>query len=499
MQPDCTRAAPGLHSPIATVGGAVFHDLREGRLPIMTSVPFLARRLAAGATVGVLSTMLAAVPAHAEAVSARYIVVLKDGAAAAAASIDSVGVVAERYESIPAFTATMTGAQARRLAADPHVALVEPDRKIGIDATQTNPGWGLDRIDQRSGSLSHTFTPTDDGSSVHAYVIDTGIRITHKQFGGRASYGYDYVDGDRTAGDCNGHGTHVAGTIGGSTYGVAKKAKLVAVRVLDCDGQGWISDIIKGVDWVTRHAIRPAVANMSLGGDPSPALNRAVAASIKSGVTYSVAAGNSAENAVNESPANLGSAITVGATDWFDERASFSNYGSLVDIFAPGVYVTSAWYSSNTATKAESGTSMASPHVAGAAALVLDAHPKWSPAAVRDYLVDHSTKGTLTGIGPGSPNRLLYTVAPPARAAIRTASLKTGKSGRAYKAQLALKASRQGTWKVVGGKLPKGLRLSSSGVISGKPRGAAVRRVTVGFTDYVPRSVTRTLTIRVRR
>jgi subtilisin family serine protease len=467
----------------------------------MTAVPSRARRLAAGATLGVLSTMLAAVPAHAEAEDAgRYVVVLKDSAPAGVASAESmlgVGVTA-RYESIPGFTATMTAARARQLAVNPAVALVEPDRRIGVDGTQTGPAWGLDRIDQRSDRLSDTFTPTDDGSSVHAYVIDTGIRITHRQFGGRASYGFDYVGDDKTASDCNGHGTHVAGTIGGSTYGVAKKAKLVAVRVLDCDGQGYISDIIEGVDWVTRHAVKPAVANMSLGGDPSPALNRAVAASIRSGVTYTVAAGNSAENAANQSPANLASAITVGASDWDDERASFSNYGSLVDLFAPGQYVTSAWNTGNTATNVESGTSMASPHVAGAAALILDAHPAWSPAAVRKYLVDHSTKGALSGIGAGSPNRLLHTVAPPARPAIRTATLKTGKVGRVYKAQLSLTANRRGTWKVVGGGLPRGLRLSTSGVISGKPSGTVVRRVTVRFTDYVPRSVTRTLTIHIK-
>jgi subtilisin family serine protease len=469
----------------------------------MTSVPSRARRVAAGATLGLLSTMLAAVPAHAgaEGAAGRFIVVLKDRAPAGVASAESVlgGDVTARFESIPGFTATMTTAQARQLAANPAVALVEQDRKIGIDATQTGADWGLDRIDQRSGRLSDTFTPTDDGSSVHAYVIDTGIRITHKQFGGRASYGYDYVGNDKTASDCNGHGTHVAGTIGGSTYGVAKKAKLVAVRVLDCAGEGYISDIIEGVDWVTRHAIKPAVANMSLGGDPSPALNRAVAASIRSGITYTVAAGNSAENAANHSPANLASAITVGASDWDDERAYFSNYGSLVDLFAPGDYITSAWNTSNTATNVESGTSMAAPHVAGAAALILDAHPAWSPAAVRTYLVGHSTKGKLTSIGSGSPNRLLYTVAPPAKPAIRTARLKNGRAGRAYKATLALSAKLRGTWKLAGGKLPKGLRLSTSGVISGRPHGVATRRITVRFTDYVPRSVTRKITIRIKR
>jgi subtilisin family serine protease len=446
----------------------------------MTSVPSYARRLIAGATVGALATVLAAVPAQAiDPVSGRYIVLLEDSTPAGIAT--AAGLVTEgvtqRYESIPGFAATLTGAEARRLAADPQVAVVEPDRKIGIDATQAGADWGLDRIDQHSDNLNDKFTPTDDGSSVHAYVIDTGIRIS----------------------DCNGHGTHVAGTIGGSTYGVAKKAKLVAVRVLDCDGEGWISDIIKGVDWVTRHAVKPAVANMSLGGDPSPALNRAVAASIRSGITYAVAAGNEHENAANQSPANLASAITVGASDWNDQRAYFSNYGKLVDIFAPGEEITSAWNSSNTATAVESGTSMASPHVAGAAALILDAHPKWSPAAVRAYLVAHSTKGALTSIGSGSPNRLLYTVRPPARPVIRTATLRTGKVGHGYRMQLALSAGRRGTWRIVGGRLPSGLRLSSTGLLTGTPRGTVVRKVTVRFTDYVPHSVARTLIVRVVR
>ena len=476
----------------------------------MPSVPSWGRRLAATVTLGLVSTLVAAVPARAEgvvvgadsanAVTGRYIVVLKDDRAGAASAEGLAGdSVTEAYGSIPAFTADLTAQEARRLAADPAMQLVEQDRKISIAGTQRDPDWGLDRIDQRSGRPSDTYTPTDDGSSVHAYVIDTGIRITHTQFRGRASYGYDFVGNDRNAGDCNGHGTHVAGTIGGSTYGVAKRVKLVAVRVLDCHGEGYISDIIKGVDWVTRHAVKPAVANMSLGGDTDPALDRAVAKSISSGVTYAVAAGNDGVNVRYQSPADVPSAITVGATDSLDRRATFSNYGSLVDIFAPGVGVMSAWRTSNTATAIASGTSMASPHVAGAAALMLDAHPTWSPARVRDYLVAHATTGRVTNRGTGSPNRLLYTVAPPAKPVIRTAKLKTGKVGRAYRAQLSLTRSRRGTWHVVSGKLPRGLRLSSSGVLSGTPRAKAVRTITIRFTDYVPRTVTRKLTITISR
>jgi subtilisin family serine protease len=465
----------------------------------MPSVPYRVRRLAAAAALGLLSTVVTVIPAQAS-VSGRYIVVLKPGRARAA-SVEGLaeGTVTKRYESISAFAATLTADSARRLAADPGVELVEPDRRVSITGTQRNPVWGLDRIDQRSRGLSGKFTPTDDGSSVQAYVIDTGVRISHRQLRGRASYGYDFVKNRRTASDCNGHGTHVAGTIAGSTYGVAKRAKIVAVRVLDCDGWGWMSDIIDGVDWVTKHAIRPAVANMSLGGDTDPALDRAVARSIASGVTYTVAAGNDNVNASGQSPADVPSAITVGATDSFDRRASFSNYGKLVDLFAPGVAITSASRASDTGTAVYSGTSMAAPHVAGAAALVLDAHPRWSPARVRDYLVAHATTGRVTNRGSGSPNRLLYTVAPPSGPRIATARLRSGTVRRPYRVQLAAGNHRRGTWRVVTGRLPRGLRLSTSGVLSGIPRGATTRRITVRFTDYVPQRVTRTFTVRVTR
>jgi subtilisin family serine protease len=464
-------------------------------------IPSRARRAAAVAALGLASTVVPPLPAHADdAVAARYIVLLKPGRAGTASAYGlAEATVTKRYASISGFAATMTARAARQLAADPDVQLVEPDRRIGVTATQRNPDWGLDRIDQRRRTPSGTFTPTDDGSSVHAYVIDTGVRISHRQFRGRASYGYDFVGRDRTAGDCNGHGTHVAGTIGGATSGVAKRVRIVAVRVLDCDGRGWMSDIMDGVDWVTRHAIRPAVANMSLGGDNDPALDQAVARSIASGVTYTVAAGNDSVNAARQSPADVASAITVGATDVFDRRASFSNYGRLVDLFAPGVDITSAWRSSDTATAVESGTSMAAPHVAGAAALVLDAHPGWSPARVRDYLVAHATTGRVTNPGSGSPNRLLYTVAPPARPVIATGRLRTGTVGRRYHVQLSLRHSRRGWWRVTSGRLPRGLRLSASGVLSGSPRAAAVRRITIRFTDYVPQAVTRTFRLRVTR
>jgi subtilisin family serine protease len=245
---------------------------------------------------------------------------------------------------------------------------------------------------------------------VTAYVIDTGIRFSHSQFNGRATSGFDAVDGG-SADDCNGHGTHVAGTIGGSTYGVAKGVTLVAVRVLSCSGSGTTSGVISGVNWVTSNhqAGRPAVANMSLGGGVSTALDTAVRNSIADGVTYAIAAGNSNANACNASPARVSTALTIGATDSSDRRASFSNFGTCVDWFAPGVSITSAWWTSNTATNTISGTSMATPHTAGVAALYLQTSPTASPATVRSALVANATAGVVVNRGNGSPNALLFT------------------------------------------------------------------------------------------
>jgi subtilisin family serine protease len=244
---------------------------------------------------------------------------------------------------------------------------------------------------------------------VTAYIIDTGIRLSHEQFGGRAVSGFDAVDGG-SADDCNGHGTHVAGTVGGTTYGVAKSVRLVAVRVLGCNGSGSTSGVIAGIDWVTgNHATgAPAVANMSLGGGASTALDNAVNASINDGVTYAIAAGNSNANACNTSPARVPNAITVGATTSSDARSSFSNYGTCLDVFAPGSSITSAWHTSNSATNTISGTSMAAPHVAGVAALALGAVPSDTPAAVRTKIVNSATQGVVGNPGSGSPNLLLY-------------------------------------------------------------------------------------------
>jgi subtilisin family serine protease len=315
--------------------------------------------------------------------------------------------------AVRGFAATLSPSAVAQLRTDPNVAYIEADSTVTVTATQTNPPWGLDRIDQRNRPLSRSYTYNTTGSGVTSYIIDTGIRASHQQFGGRAVSGYTAINDGRGTTDCNGHGTHVAGTVGGSTYGVAKGTRLVAVRVLSCTGSGSNSGVIAGVDWVTgnHQAGRPATANMSLGGGASTALDSAVSRSISDGVTYVVAAGNSNANACNSSPARVRAAITVGSTTSSDARSSFSNVGSCVDLFAPGSSILSAWYTSNTATNTISGTSMASPHVAGAAARYLQSNTSASPATVSNAIVSNATTGVVSNPGSGSPNRLLY-VAP---------------------------------------------------------------------------------------
>ena len=346
----------------------------------------------------------------ADAVPGSYIVVLKNGTVttkSAGLARTYGGKVKQTFGTVVnGFEATISEASAKRLAADPSVAYVEQNQKVSLFATQANATWGLDRIDQRARPLSTTYTYSTTASNVTAYIIDTGILYSHSDFGGRASFGYDAVGSGGV--DCNGHGTHVAGTVGGNTYGVAKAVKLVGVRVLSCSGSGTTAGVIAGVNWVTNNARKPAVANMSLGGGVSTTLDNAVASSISSGVTYALAAGNSTANACNSSPARVASAITVGATTSTDAKASYSNYGTCLDIFAPGSSITSDWYTSTTATNTISGTSMASPHVAGAAALVLATNTTFTPAQVRDRLVSNSTPNVVTSPGTGSPNRLLF-------------------------------------------------------------------------------------------
>lgn len=306
------------------------------------------------------------------------------------------------------FAVEMTPEDAEALSLDFRVKFVEEDGTVTADVTQSNPPWGLDRIDQRNRPLSATYTYNFTGSGVRAYVIDTGIRTTHTQFGGRASNVFDAFGG--SGADCNGHGTHVAGTIGGSTYGVAKSSLPRGVRVLDCNGSGSNSGVIAGVDWVRTNFIAPAVANMSLGGGASSALDTAVNNLSNAGVPIAVAAGNSNTNACNSSPARAANAITVGSTTTTDARSSFSNFGTCLDLFAPGSGILSSWFSSDTATATLSGTSMASPHVAGVAALYKQANPGASATTVRNAIVNGATTNVVTNAGTGSPNRLLYSL-----------------------------------------------------------------------------------------
>ena len=359
------------------------------------------------------------------AIEGRYIVVFeKDTPPAAQQSArqrarDRGATIHHRYsQALEGFAASLPPRALDRLRDEPRVSYIEADQRVRVVDTQSPATWGLDRIDQRNLPLSNSYTYNATGSGVKAYIIDTGIRKSHTEFGGRAIDGTDRVDGSLPTADCNGHGTHVAGTVGGTTYGVAKQATLVAVRVLDCNGSGTTSGVIAGVDLVTsNHAAgQPATANMSLGGSASTSLDNAVNNSINDGVTYAIAAGNSNANACNYSPARVAAAITVGSTTSSDARSSFSNYGTCLDLFAPGSSITSAWHTSDTVTNTISGTSMATPHVAGVAALYLQGNPSAAPSTVRDAIVGSATSGVLTGVGSGSPNLLLYsllTAAPP--------------------------------------------------------------------------------------
>ncbi|MCN9240202.1 S8 family peptidase [Streptomyces sp. RY43-2] len=348
------------------------------------------------------------------AVSGSYIVTLKgepkDPAATGRDLAETYGArISHTYGKVlNGFSVRVGPQQARRLAADPRVASVVQDTTVRLDHVQMAPPWNLDRVDQPRLPLNHGYAwPEPGGAKVTAYVIDTGIRITHKDFGGRAAYGWDFVDNDRTAADGNGHGTHVAGTIAGTTYGIAKQAKVVAVRVLDDKGAGTTAQVIAGIDWVTRHAKKPAVANLSLGGPANAQLDAAVRNSIASGVTYGVAAGNDALPASRYSPARVDQAITVGAADRKDARARFSNWGPAVDLFAPGAAIVSDSSRSDTSTATASGTSMATPHATGAAALYLAAHPGATPAQVRGALVRQAATVKIAGAGAGSPDKLL--------------------------------------------------------------------------------------------
>jgi subtilisin family serine protease len=392
-------------------------QIEEPPVQIRRTMAAAAIAALAAAGIGVTAGPAAAAPSTG-APTASYIVTLAPGSVPAPVARLVTGLggrVTHQYSSaLTGFAVTLPAAAAQQLSALPGVVSVETDLPLTLDTTQFAATWGLDRSDQRVLPLSNSYSYNATGAGVTAYVIDTGIEFAHTDFGGRATSGYDAVDGG-SADDCNGHGTHVAGTVGGSVYGVAKGVRLVAVRVLDCAGSGSTSGVIAGIDWVTANhqAGQPAVANMSLGGGTSSTLDRAVSRAISDGVTFAVAAGNGnalgiPQDACTSSPGRVTAALTVGASDSSDAPASFSNYGSCVDLFAPGVAITSDWYTSTSATNTISGTSMATPHVTGVAALYLQTHTSASPATVSSAVRVLTTKDAVRTTRTAN-NDLLFT------------------------------------------------------------------------------------------
>jgi uncharacterized protein (TIGR03437 family) len=357
--------------------------------------------------------------AGSDALPGRYIVVLNDvpalsdtGVAAAQLAARYGGELRHVYRhALSGFSVRLDERSARALSAHPLVRYVSEDAQVALVATETQPdppSWGLDRVDQRQPALDRRYGYSSTGRGVNAYVIDTGIYPEHRELAGRATIGADFIGDGQDGRDCHGHGTHVAGTIGAARHGVAKDVALIGVRVLDCAGSGSFAGVIAGVDWVTANHRKPAVANMSLGGPVFPALDEAVANSVRAGVSYVVAAGNSADDACGHSPARAQTAVTVAASDRSDARASFSSFGPCVDVFAPGDGIASTFIGSENATATLSGTSMASPHVAGVVALYLQTHTQATPEVVTRAIIDNATRDRISDAQPGSPNRLLY-------------------------------------------------------------------------------------------
>ncbi|MFE3579908.1 S8 family peptidase [Streptomyces vinaceus] len=358
------------------------------------------------------------VPLHtsANAVPGQYIVTLEKGVdAAKAATTLGLKPTFVYTKAMNGFAVPLTPLQLQIVRVSLGVKSVEEDAKVqSVPQPSTKPGtrapsstWGLDRIDQRNLPLDGNFTTEGNGAGVTAYILDSGIDYAHDEFGGRATFGFDAIGDGRLGADCQGHGTHVAGTVGGKTYGVARKANLVSVRVLGCDGTGSWSGIIAGMDWVAKNAKQPAVLNGSLGGDRSTAVNDAVNAITDVGVLPVVAAGNSAKDACLVSPASASKVVTVAASNQYDEETSFSNWGACVTLYAPGQDILSAKLGGGSV--ALNGTSMASPHVAGVAVLYKQAHPTADPAEIAEFLESESTKDVLSNISKSSPNRLLFT------------------------------------------------------------------------------------------
>ncbi|WP_030691797.1 S8 family peptidase [Streptomyces globisporus] len=381
----------------------------------------IATGVAAAAVTALLAGNLAGAAAPAEgtvhglgapgAVDGSFVVILDASANKAELAKKYGGTLRRSYGSkVNGFSASgLTVQEAKRLAADPAVGTVVQNKRFSIKETQEKPpSWGLDRIDQAETAGDEKYTyPDAGGEGVTAYVIDTGVRISHQDFGGRAAHGFDAVDNDDTADDGNGHGTHVAGTIAGTAHGVAKKAKIVAVRVLDDNGSGTTEQVVAGIDWVTKNHSGPSVANMSLGGGVDEALDAAVQRAIASGVTFAVAAGNESSDAGQGSPARVPEALTVASSTKDDEQSDFSNFGAVVDLYAPGSDITSDWNDSDTGVKTISGTSMATPHVTGAAALYLAAHPTATPADTAAALTGAATPDAIKNPSSGTANKLL--------------------------------------------------------------------------------------------
>ncbi len=439
--------------------------------------------------------------ASADAVKGEYIVVFKDQSQTMAESRTTSANLAGRHggtiehrfgRTFDGYSAKMSKSQAERVAADPKVAYVKQAQKYVALDTQTNPpNWGDDRIDQNDLPLNQSYTyPANAGQGVHVYVLDTGLNVNHVDFTGRVGAGRDEVDGDNTPQDCHGHGTHVAGTAVGTTYGVAKKATVHSVRVLNCLGSGTDADILAGVEWVRTNAIKPAVVNYSIGCQSrctDVTMDNAVKNLIASGVSWVQAAGNSNDDACFYSPQNVPEAVTVNNMTISDAKASSSSYGPCTDIWAPGSNIISASNTSNTGTKTMTGTSMASPHTAGAAALYLGANPNATPAQVQSALVTNSISNTLTGVPANTPNKLLnisfLNGGQPGTVTVTNPGNQSSTVGTAVnRTNSASGGTSPYTWSASG--LPAGLSISAStGTISGTPTTAGTSNVTITATD----------------